>query len=250
MPIRTSGNEIDRRSENESGIEELRIDNISPTGTLRPHRRGAESGKFKSAVSEKEEDKKKYTVRDSIQDYRLLHIPDVGQALLRERDSWENLPAKVKELLLPEMLEFIARDPIPKDEEIESKINTIAPVAFKQYEVKKILAGNDQLPELIAVAINQHMIQEIMDNPAVSMIEIMEETGRLANEAIKRVHREPVERKFQAGRYCQIAAGVLYDRKIRKAKAALTGNENNNDQDNWNSRATIPDTPMAKKDFP
>jgi len=202
------------------------------TSILPPERRGCESGKFN------------FSIRRTITDPTQLLDPIIGGTLLREQSSWDPLPPEVKSEIQPGMLEFIAKDPIPPDEEIDAEILTRSNIVIKQLEVKKSLFNNPQLPDVIAVAINSQLEQEIADNPSLSLSNLLAETQRLAEDAISQIQQTSFMKEHASGRYCLIAHDILNRRRTKSSRNTSDLKENADEEES----DTIPGTPYAIKE--
>jgi len=196
--------------------------------TLPPNRRTYDSGKFR------------FSIRKTITNPAQLLDPTIGGMLLREQPSWETLAPEIKKAIQPGMLEFIAQEPIPTDQEINAEIITRSNITAKQLAVKKALYDYCQLPEVIIVALRAQLEQEIAQNPKLDLSNLLAETQILAQNALSQIRQTSYPEKTSSSKYCLIAHDILASRQSQQHHPPLL---NLADED----CETKPETPCAKK---
>ena len=222
------------RTRDNSDKKELKI--IIPSDTLPPERKGRESGRFQ--------------MRPFLERHRVtpvqLRNPQLGGMVLNNLDVWENLLPEIQKEIMSHILDFIARTPIPPNEDIIAEIERSSARAETTIKVRNLLNRHDSLPRIIKTAIMSHLEEELKTHPDMLQSETLKRSQKMINEAFKKIHDEvPKKGKSMAGRYCIIAGEVIntQDKKNKLTKRPLPPPENSFTEDD--DPPTSPGTPNA-----
>jgi hypothetical protein len=170
-----------RPASGQSGREE----NI-PRETLPPEAYGQKSGKI--------------LLRDVFTKAspELIKNSTVGGIYLNRFNSWTKLDPIVKRLMEPAMLQFIARRPMPSDEEIEKEIEKQAPLAGKKTCVFRMLY-DCKLPDHIILNIQAFAFETITQHPEFTEDDIKTLIFDLISHALQKTLEQNPEEPQKTG---------------------------------------------------
>lgn len=149
----------------------------APAGssTLPPARFGQQSGRYRV---------RQLMERKNIPREKLRE-PTIGGILLGTFPEWSELLPKVKTAIESEVLNFIAKDEIPSDEQIIAEIERLSAddgrVQTLILVAQEFLGKYDTLPEDVVAQIQAWIINFIKENPQANEISVIRETLRMAD---------------------------------------------------------------------